>query len=132
MANARVWSVFHDGLISCIDGDVPGALKFTIEAEYLRKQFADPGNEFIITISGCRSASFKRFSDNETMTWTDAIRDYELEILTARAKSNSVQIVTSTGILTIEYEIEFITLDTGRRLNIADVEVAAKRAYSAS
>jgi hypothetical protein len=130
MMDARSWSVFHDGEITAVSGEVPGNLEFKIEAEYLRERFTDPGVAFRISVSGCDMLSFRSFKTNEILFGIDGLSGGDLEILSAKLEGDALAIITASGIITIRYKSEAIALDTGRTLQIADVALAAQHAVA--
>ncbi len=128
MINARLWSVFHDGDIVSVSGEVPGNLDVHIELEYIRKQFLDPGNAFRIHITACDLLCFKSFSTNGVLQNVGALAGQDLEILQAKLDGDVLQIITTSGLIRVRYVSEALFLDSGRAVQFSDVAAAADRA----
>ncbi len=128
--NIHFWNIFHDGEISAINGAVPGDIDFTIEIEFLREEFADPGKGFILHIVGCTMISFTSFRTNQTVHGPGALQGEDLEILSSEIVGNDLVVTTSGGQLRLRYESETISLDTGRPLQLSDVAAASEKALS--
>lgn len=128
--NARLWNAFHDGEITSIVGNVPGDLRFTIEAEYLREQFADAGASFKVLVEKCDEFSFNSFDANQVARGVESVVDHVLEILSAKLDEDSLVITTVSGELILRYRSEVLALDSGRMLHVSELMLAADRAVS--
>jgi len=58
-----IWNVLHDAIVIGVSGEVPGDVVLTLECEYLRRRFADPGNTFALTLNQCTRLRFRPWAD---------------------------------------------------------------------
>ena len=130
MMNAHAWSVFHDGEISSVSGNIPGDLEFIIVADYLREEFAEAGVAFKIHVTKCEMLSFKSFTSNETISGIDALAGQDLEILTAKLDDDVLLVTMTGGQLRMRYQSEALSLDSGCAVQISDIAAAAERVVS--
>ena len=128
--NIKFWNIFHDGDIASMSGAVPGDVTFSIEAAYLREQFADPGTGFKLHITACNMISFKSFQTNQTLLGLDTLKGHDLELLSAKIDRDDLVVITTSGALRLRYESESITLDTGRPLQLSDLVAASDKALA--
>jgi len=128
--NPHSWSIFHDGVITAVSGDIPGNLELTIECLYIREQFPDPGAAFKLYVKGCDHLFFKSFKTDQTVSGIEALAQQDLEILNANLIGDALAVITTSGIITICYQSETMALDAGRALHYTDIVAAANHAVS--
>jgi hypothetical protein len=128
--NADSWSIFHDGDIVAVSGKIPGDLVFAIQVDFLRDKFPEPGSAFNIRVTECDTLSFLSFRTNETASGPGALTGCDFEILNAKLDGDILVVTTTGGQLSLHYQSESIELDSGRRLELSEVEAAARREFS--
>jgi hypothetical protein len=126
--NPGVWNCFHDGEIVSISGVIPGDLIVTIEIEYLREEFPEPGNHILLRLTQCDSLTFFCYETNQLTSGVDALHGVDLEILGAELEGKSLVVAIDVGRLTLHYQTELIELDSGRKLSPSELDDAANRA----
>ena len=121
--NRDVWGVFHDGYISAIDGTVPGTLKLEITISYLRGMFPEPGNRFLVTLSGCTKFTYCEY-DQQPIATLAAIVSQEPAIVYVNTTEPLVLDCTA-GTLALEYDRMAVTLESGTAVDEQSLIAAA-------
>ncbi|MBC3881929.1 hypothetical protein H8K35_10425 [Undibacterium sp. LX40W] len=121
-----VWGVFHDGILVRIDGTVPGDLVLRIQIEYLRNQFDESGDYFIIELGCCTKFRYSEY-DNPPTEELSEIQAREIDLLYVSSEQPLV-LDCSMGVLELEYESMRVLLPSGRTVT-RDELIAASENY---
>lgn len=132
--DTSVWEILHDGSIFCLEGAVPGDVRVMVEVEYLRALLPDPGDRFVILLTGCSLVEYHDFVGDEVLLVTDlaAISAVGLEILSARVQDHTVVISMTRGASTymelhLQYEGLTVSVESGRVVSLEELADAASR-----
>lgn len=129
-AESEFWNVFHDGGIVSADGRLGATVRITIEIEYLRDMFEEPGTSFYVYLTACELLSFKAFDSVESSSSVDGLASLDLEIVSASEGAESTLDVLCLaggaqsrvyGNLQLNYASSSITLDTGRAVSVPEL-----------
>lgn len=132
----EIWNVFHDGSIVRAEGQVGDTVRVSVEIEYLREMFEEPGTSFWVELTPCESLSFKTLDSADTFPSLQAISSLNLEILSASEDSEATLKVLCLagevhsqvyGYLELKYGSSRVTLDTGRPVSVAELFAASAK-----
>ena len=123
-----VWGVFHDGILAKIDGCVPGNLTIQLQIEYLRNEFDEDGEFFIVELGSCTRF---RYSEYEAAPTEDLqeIQSREIEVLYVSSEDPLV-LDCSMGVLELGYRTMRVLLPSGRAVTRDDLFSASERYWS--
>lgn len=124
-----VWGVFHDGTLAKIEGTVPGDLSIHLQIEYLRREFDEDGDFFIVELGSCTRFRYSEYDAAPTEDRQD-IQNREIEILSVSSEDPLV-LNSSLGILELAYETMRVRLPSGRALASEDLLAASQRYWKA-
>ena len=122
MRLTEVWNRLHDGVISKIDGSVPGELTLYVSIGYLRMRFPSEGTGFILRLAGCTLFEFEPY-DEPVCVDLQRIVQYELDIVSLESDEPTL-VHSSKGVLRMDYTALSISLDTGEPVTLADLDAA--------
>lgn len=128
-----VWNMLHDGCIVDVDGFVPGDVTVAVEIEYLRSMLPDPGDRFLVRLSGCTMFELRRFLTDQTLVSDlTTIAPEQSEILSAQLQDETVVVSMTQGAgpymeLHIRYDEVSISLENGRPVSVEELHDAARR-----
>lgn len=121
-AHIDVWNTLHDGEITALAQDDVGTLVMFVSIPYLRRRLAPLGDSFALRLHGFRTIEFSGFDSAEKTTSLEEIAEAGLEILSTDSQGMPVEVTTTLGSLTIDFDSVSITLDTGESVEPEDVE----------
>lgn len=110
--NPSPWGMLHDGTLVGMERIGP-ILRATIECQYVRERFDDPGERFIFELVGCTRVELTPY-DEATITDLETISRSDWEVLDAGAVDNAMRVYLHEGNLQLEYESLTIHVDSGR------------------
>jgi hypothetical protein len=120
-----VWGVFHDGIIAKIDGEVPGDLAIQLQIEYLRNEFDEDGDWFVVELGSCSKFKYSEYEAEPTEDLTE-IQAREIDVLYVSSEDPLV-LDCSMGILELEYKTMRVVLPSGRAVTREDLIAASER-----
>jgi hypothetical protein len=127
--NPDTWEVFHDGIISKIEGSMPGDLSIHIEITYLREMFPGEGKGFIVTLKNCSSFEYEEYLVEgrvEIPIKDMVIIAQKKPILLYVDCTDPVVIDCAIGTLRIEYMTAESSLDSGESVSDEQLIEASK------
>lgn len=124
-----VWGVFHDGILALIEGTVPGNLTIHLQIDYLRRQFDEDGDFFIVELDACTRFRYCEWDAAPTEDLQD-IQRREIEVLSV-ASEDPLVLNSSTGTLELDYQSMRVRLPSGRALTGEDLRAASQRYWTA-
>lgn len=110
-----IWGLFHDGVITRIEGTVPGNLVIGIEIEYLRAMFEGDGTGFNVHLQSCTKLKYSEY-DQEPTEDLARIQKLEPEVLCV-ASEHPLVLGCVTGTLELTYDELFVTTDFGAHVS---------------
>jgi hypothetical protein len=133
-----IWNVLHDGTIVAVAGEVPGELTLEIEADYLRRRFADQGRRFVLTLRDCTHLIFKPWDESQrAVTRLEDLAALSLWILSADKVDGRCAVHCSRGhsdagggVLEVVAEDAVLTLDAGRIVSKEEIEAVAEKYWT--
>jgi hypothetical protein len=126
--NADIWNVLHDGTLLEISGDVPGDLRLSIEIDYLRERFPEPGRRIVLTLLRCTAFSYQPDEIDGPLIDFPAISGEKPQILRAEDWTDPNQVYCVSGTIRVEAAEFSIALDSGRPVSLEEL-CAASEAY---
>lgn len=128
-----LWNVLHDGTIVAVTGQVPGAVKLEIEADYLRNRFNDDGHLFALTLRDCSWLVFEPWEEGRAaISRLDELGVLALWILSAEEVDGRCAVSCTRnvangagGVLEVVATDAVLSLDTGRFVSQAEIEAVA-------
>jgi hypothetical protein len=123
-----VWAVFHDGILAGIEGSVPGDLRIQIQIEYLRREFDEDGDVFIVELGSCTKFRFSEYEAQPTEDLVE-IQAREIDVLYVSSE-NPLVLDCSMGVLELDYKTMRVFLPSGRDVTREDLVAASKRYWN--
>lgn len=123
-----VWGLFHDGVLSRIEGVVPGNVRLEVEIDYLRRMFVEPGSTFQIELSGCSQFVYREY-DREPTGELQQIQEREPEILYVTSEQPLI-LDCAMGTLELNYEGVSIKLPSGKEVSYEALVSACERYWN--
>jgi hypothetical protein len=120
------WGVFHDGIVAKLEGSVPGDLKVQLEIGYLRGEFGEKGDYFVVHLGQCTKFRYCEYDAQPTEDLSE-IQDREIDVLYVSSEEPLV-LDCSDGVLELEYKTMRVALPSGREVT-RDELVAASEKY---
>jgi hypothetical protein len=123
------WDLLHDGFIAGLErfGE---QLRVTVQITYLRQQFDEPGNTFVLELSACDRFEYTPYGQ-ACRTDLQEILALEPDLVQAELDGDCLVVWCSGGELRMRYRELQMQLGTGRVVGLEEVEAAA-RAYWAA
>jgi hypothetical protein len=129
-----VWNVLHDAIVVDITGTVPGALRLTLDCDYLRDRIDHPGNHFYITLSECTRFAYRPWNDDtQVIEDLQALGGRRLWILKAEIAVGFCKVHCSEhilngsgGVLEVSATSVRVALDEERTITQAELESVAE------
>jgi hypothetical protein len=129
MMNKELWGVFHDGVITRVEGDVPGDLALQIEIDYLRKMLPGEGDGFCVQLSGCTLIEFENW-DGKIEQTPERLAAQDIELLYIKTL-DPLALDCNEGILRLVYQAAQVTLDSGEIVSDEALWDASSRYWTA-
>jgi hypothetical protein len=124
-----IWNLLHDGEITVAGRDADALVLF-VSIAYLRSGFHPIGDSFALRLGGFRSARVEGSDGGRSDLKLNDLPTCHLTILSALSASMPVEIEHTMGKLILDFDSLDIELDTGARVEIAELAAAAKRYWS--
>jgi hypothetical protein len=107
--------VFHDGVITRIQGDIPGTLQLSLEIGYLRAMFPGEGTSFNVRLDECIKLKYNEYDESPT---TDLIKIQEREPEVLYVTSEQPLVLDCVmGTLELDYAQMSVALDDGTQVS---------------
>jgi hypothetical protein len=123
-----IWGVFHDGVLKHIDGSVPGTLMLSVEIEYQRGMFDEPGISFRIKLTGCTKVVYNEYDEKPTQDIA-TIQNREPEILYVTSEQ-PLLLDCVMGTLELEYDAMHVMLPSGVEVSYESLASASDRYWN--
>ena len=95
---------------------------FDVEIDYLRSRFAEPGNRISVTVRNCTQIMFLPWdSGADPLTGFEAVRDLNLDILSAEQSDSICRVHCDGGHLDLAADDARLALDSGRELPLEEL-----------
>jgi hypothetical protein len=114
------WNVIDDGVIVRVDGGVPGDLRLTIQIDYLRKRFSEPGEYLIMVLRACTRLVFVKYDSPEPYTPED-FGELTPTVLSAAREAEICKVHCIGGTLEVAARSAEFFLDSGRVVSLAEL-----------
>ncbi|WP_395009381.1 hypothetical protein [Undibacterium sp.] len=124
-----VWGLFHDGILAKINGGVPGDLTIQLQIEYLRDEFDEDGDCFIVELGSCTKFKYSEYEAEPTEDLQE-IQNREIDVLYVSSQDPLV-LDCSAGVLELEYKTMRVVLPSGRAVTYEDLFNASERYWNA-
>lgn len=118
------WGVFHDGIIAKLEGSVPGDLTIQLEIGYLRTEFEEDGDHFVVHLERCTKFRYCGYDDQPTED-LDEIQSREVDVLYVSSEEPLV-LDCSDGVLELEYQAMRVALPSGREVTRDELMAASE------
>ncbi len=133
IACPRIWNVLHDAIVIGVSGEVPGDVVLTLECDYLRRRFTDPGNTFALTLNQCTRLVFHPWpSESAVVDTFNELAGLGLWILSAEQRRDFCEVHCARrdgsqdgGRLEVSAVGARLQLDTGRMIELKEIEAVA-------
>ncbi|MBA3468949.1 MAG: hypothetical protein H0T53_04830 [Herpetosiphonaceae bacterium] len=123
----EIWNILHDGVITQIQGAVPGDITLQIKIAYLRTMFSADGDSIMVNLSDCTLLSYDCFEEAAVLSVPELIAVQEPVILRVTSADQGLLIVCVGGDLALAYSDYQLALDNGRTISLAELDAACVR-----
>ncbi|MDC1142101.1 hypothetical protein OAU50_03345 [Planctomycetota bacterium] len=117
------WNTLHDGEIADIERN-GSTLTFSIEIEYLRERFKEPGRLIVLELEGVESIAYQPF-DEQVLVQVSDIMKHDLDILRAEYQDGLMLVDVNSGNMALSYARMSMALDSGRELSQDELQKVA-------
>ena len=129
MTSHATWDFLHDGEITRLDGVVPGDVRLFVEIPYLRKAFREQGTAFVLTLFDCTSLRLETNDGRAVHSFAEI--SSRRPILLTTTSEVPLSIYTTEGTLNLEYARLSVSLESGTRVELAELERASESYWTA-
>jgi hypothetical protein len=125
----QIWNILHDGEITAISGERGEMLTMFVSIPFLRRRVEPLGDSFVLILSGVTHLEFRHF-DGTTTSLSEAIEIGTPGILSTDSESMPIQIETTMGQLTLDFQDISFALDTGQAIEYEAVETVCAQYWA--
>lgn len=119
------WNLLHDGTIVGVERDLADEVRIAVDVPYLRDRWADGGTLFHLRLARCTRCEYTPY-DEPPIAAIAAIAASEPTIVEAKLEGDDLVVWGSAGVLRLRYASLAIELDTGPRVELADLARVAQ------
>jgi len=123
-----VWGVFHDGILAKIEGAFPGDLAVQLQIEYLRNEFEEDGDFFIVELGSCTKFKYSEYEAQPTEDFAE-IQNRKIDVLHVSLEE-PLLLNCSMGVLELEYKTMRVVLPSGRAVTREELVAASERYWN--
>lgn len=123
----EIWNILHDGVLTAFPSENKSLLTIFVHIPYLRRRIEPAGVCFVLKLSGVKSCKFFDIERKEE-EFNESLNAMGIEILSAASISSDympVEIQTSLGTISMEYEKIGLYLESGNEVNFETIEKAS-------
>lgn len=117
----QIWNILHDGEITAVSEEADHGVTVFVSIPYLRRRLKPLGDSFVIKLSGVTRLEFKDFGGAVT-SLREEIEMSSPEILSTESESMPINIETTAGQLTADFQTITFALDTGQGIDYEAIE----------
>lgn len=104
--NCKIWNTLHDGIITDIEGNIPGTLNLTIEIEYLANRLKGNYDSIKVSLSECTLFKYDFYkSKDETLHYeqlTEIVSQQPI-IISCEEENGHLVIECACGLIQCKY-----------------------------
>lgn len=118
------FAILHEGVITKIDGTVPGTLWLEVSCDYLRQKIKKSGNSFRLHLEGCTSFSYVTARGRELLDLREILLERPV-FLSTDMRGEQVLVFCEAGILNLEFSNVTVFLNDNATITVDQLEAVA-------